>query len=53
MAVDSGGKALTFSGSTWSKALDIDGATGLVAVSCATTSFCEAVDKTGRILTYT
>jgi hypothetical protein len=32
--------------------VDIDGSIGLTAVSCASTSFCLAVDKLGRVLTY-
>ena len=36
----------------YAKPVDIDGSTGLASVSCANPSFCVAVDKLGRVLTY-
>lgn len=50
--VDLGGNAYTFNGTTWSAPVDIDGTTGLDAVSCTSPSFCVAGDDIGRLLIY-
>lgn len=48
---DQGGDALTYSGGAWSPPARID-TTGLDGVSCASASFCVAVDDGGQAFTY-
>ena len=52
-AVDSGGNALTYDGTSWSAPDSIDPGNGdLSSVSCPSASFCAAVDYEGNVLTY-
>ncbi len=41
-----------FNGLTWTKAIKIDSGIFLVDVSCATTTFCVAIDSNGNEITY-
>ena len=51
VAVNNAGMAFTSSdGVTWSAGSDVDGSTSITTVSCATPTFCEAVDATGHTL---
>jgi hypothetical protein len=52
MAVDGAGNAATFTGTTWSQAVPIDGSAIIESLDCVSTSFCQAVDMTGNVLTY-
>lgn len=55
-AIDTGGSAITFNGTSWSQPQYIDTTGGyLNAISCAadaTTTFCAAVDYRGNVMTY-
>jgi hypothetical protein len=50
--VDNAGNVLTYNGTSWSSADNIDGTTALTGVSCAITKFCVAVDSAGNAFTY-
>jgi hypothetical protein len=50
--VDGAGNALTYNGSSWSSASIDPNGQGLVAVSCASSSFCMALDSVGDALKY-
>ena len=52
MTVDGEGNALHYNGTSWSAPLDIDSTTGLLSVSCTSSSFCMAVDNVGNALHY-
>ncbi len=52
MAVDGGGHALTYDGSSWSAPTTIDGTSPLESVSCASESFCATIDDVADALTY-
>lgn len=52
VAVDWGGRALTYDGSSWSVPLTIDPGHALSSVSCPSELFCAAVDYRGNVLTY-
>ena len=53
VAVDNGGRALYYDGSTWTEPVDIaPGMSGLTGVSCPTASFCLAVDYFGRVSSF-
>jgi hypothetical protein len=43
---------VTFNGTSWSKPSAIDPGTYLQAVSCASASFCVAIDRKGNALTF-
>ncbi len=43
---------VTFNGASWSKPSAIDPGTYLQAVSCASASFCVAIDRKGNALTF-
>ena len=46
--MDGAGSVLTYNGATWSSPVSVDsGAGGLIAVSCPSTTFCEAIDPLG------
>jgi len=56
VAVDHGGNALTFNGSSWSAPNPIEGVdtgVGLSGVSCPSSSFCAAFNAYGFVVTYT
>src|ERR1019366_5208388 len=46
-----GGNEISYTGSTWSSAANID-VNGLVSVSCPSATFCMAVDSMGNALSY-
>jgi hypothetical protein len=53
MAVDIGGRAVRFNGTSWGAPVSIDGANaGLTDVSCPSASFCMAVDTTGHAIVF-
>ena len=52
LAVDENGNALTYDGSSWSAAIDIDAERGLTSVSCSTAAFCVAMDDLGNAAIY-
>ncbi len=52
MAVDYGGRALSYDGSIWTAPQPVDLGAGLTSVSCPSTTFCMAVDSDGRALSY-
>ncbi len=45
-------EAARYAAPTWGTTTDIDSTKALYSVSCPTISFCAAVDKSGRVLTY-
>ena len=50
--MDQAGNALTYGGVSWSAPALVDSGNRLVAVSCASSSFCNATDNHGQALTY-
>lgn len=46
------GTALAWNGTRWSSPRDVDGYSGLEAVSCASPSFCVAVDMSGHAVSW-
>ncbi len=53
MAVFEGdGDAYTYSDGTWSSGVQVSSGGGLAGVSCASSSFCMAVDNSGNAYTY-
>ena len=51
-ATDANGNVLTFNGTTWTTATNIDVTRSINAVSCPTTSFCAATDASGNAVVY-
>lgn len=52
MIVANGGNEFTYDGTSWSLAVDADGANNLYSLSCPTTGFCVAGDWDGNEVTY-
>lgn len=52
MAVDAGGYALRYDGSSWATPVQLTDGVGLTAVSCTSTSRCVAVDSGGEAVSY-
>jgi prepilin-type N-terminal cleavage/methylation domain-containing protein len=54
VAVDDNGYVLTYNGSSWSNAQDVDATRGseLLSVSCPSSTFCIATDNGGHAITY-
>lgn len=52
VAVDNGGNAVTYDGSTWAEPAEIAGMGGITGVSCPTASFCVVVDYFGRVSSF-
>jgi Bacterial Ig-like domain (group 3) len=53
MAIDDGGNAITWDGTSWSAPMTVSGIDGiLTTVSCSSASFCMAADLSGEILTW-
>jgi hypothetical protein len=50
VAVDNGGDAFTYNGSSWSSPSDIDGTLHLSSVSCPSASFCVALDFSDALI---
>ena len=53
ISVDTGGRALTWNGTSWSAPKSIDaGGGGFASVSCASATFCTALDGSGNALSF-
>ena len=52
VATDNKGDVLTYTGSSWSAANDVDSTNYLYSVSCVSSSFCVAVDYSGNAVVY-
>jgi hypothetical protein len=54
VAVDSSGDYIysTDNGAAWSSPVDVDGTSSLTSVSCLSTSFCEAADGAGNVVSF-
>jgi RHS repeat-associated protein len=50
--VDANGRVVTYNGTSWSSASDVDGSNNFKGISCPNSSFCAAVDTTGHVVTY-
>src|ERR1019366_4477485 len=47
-----GGNEISYTGSTWSSPVDINGTTQILSVSCPSATFCMAVDYIGNAFSY-
>jgi hypothetical protein len=52
LATNSAGGTVIYSGGKWSPVTVVDGAGAISALSCATVTFCVAIDHRGQVLYY-